>query len=282
MSEEVPVFILCGGFGTRIKEETAFRPKPMVPIGKQPILWHIMRLYSRHGFRRFILCAGFRAEVIKEYFLNYASMRSDFTVDLMRNNLTIHSIDHDEDWEVTVADTGEETMTGARLALAAEKYLGNAATAAVTYGDGLSNAPLADELTLPQEARQAGDSARCQPTLAFWRDPPRRRQSYVEFHEKPEFQETWINGGFFFFERAFFERYLTKHSECILERAPLVRLAEDGELNLYKHRGFWACMDTQRDRDELNRLWDEGNAPWAEPPHTNQESRYERTATTSV
>src|SRR5690349_20529239 len=134
----IPVFILCGGLGTRLKEETEFKPKPMVPIGSHPILWHIMRLYSRFGFKEFILCTGFKSEVIKSYFLNYASMNSDFTVDLKSNSLTVHSVAHDDDWEVTVAYTGEQTFTGGRIAIAAEKYLGNASHAAVTYGDGLT------------------------------------------------------------------------------------------------------------------------------------------------
>src|SRR3984885_2662476 len=142
---QTPVFILCGGLGTRIKEEAEFKPKPMVPIGNHPILWHIMHLYRRHCFCKFILCSGFKSEVIKSYFLNYASMNSDFTVDLKSNNLTVHSIDHEEDWEVTVAYTGEHTMTGARVAIAAEKYLGGASHAAVTYGDGLTDVNLKQE-----------------------------------------------------------------------------------------------------------------------------------------
>ena len=123
---DVPVFVLCGGLGTRIREETELRPKPMVPVGGRPILWHVMRSYARHGFRRFVLCLGYKAEVIKSYFLNYPTMGSDFTVQLKTNALTVHSIDHDQDWQVTLADTGELTMTGARVARAAAKYLGDA------------------------------------------------------------------------------------------------------------------------------------------------------------
>ncbi len=139
---EVPVFVLCGGLGTRLREETELRPKPMVPVGNRPILWHIMRKYSQHGFNRFILCLGYKAEVIKSYFLNYASMSSDFTVELKTNRTTVHSIDHDDNWNVTLADTGELTMTGARVAKAAAKYLGDALHFAVTYGDGLTDANL--------------------------------------------------------------------------------------------------------------------------------------------
>lgn len=259
-----PVFILCGGLGTRIKEETEFKPKPMVPIGNYPILWHIMRIYSRYGFKKFILCTGFKSEVIKSYFLNYASMNSDFTVDLKTNKLTIHSIDHDENWEVTVAYTGENTMTGARIAIAAEKYLGDVTHAAVTYGDGLANINLRAEFHYHLSHNRIGTILGVNPPSRFGEinlDGDR----VIEFIEKPEFKEKWINGGFFFFHKRFFEEYLSKEESCVLERKPLVRLAEDGELQLYKHRGFWACMDTQRDRDHLNQLWSMGQAPWALP-----------------
>jgi glucose-1-phosphate cytidylyltransferase len=262
--EETPVFILCGGLGTRIKEETEFKPKPMVPIGNHPILWHIMRLYRRHGFRKFVLCTGFRSEVIKDYFLNYASWNSDFTVDLKTNHLTVHSIDHGEDWEVTVAYTGDETMTGARIAKAAEKYIGKAEHAAVTYGDGLTNANLKQEFEFHLKHGKVG-------TLLGVNPPSRFGEILLEgnevcnFSEKPDFKEKWINGGFFFFKTEFFKHYLTQDDDCILERHPLIKLAEDGQLNLYKHLGFWACMDTQRDRDYLNQLWAAGQAPWTVP-----------------
>lgn len=258
---EIPVFILCGGLGTRIKEETEFRPKPMVPIGPYPILWHVMQLYRRHGFRRFVLCTGFKSEVIKSYFLNYAYMNSDFTVDLKSNHLTVHSIDHDEDWEVTVAYTGENTMTGGRIAKAVEKYLGEATHAAVTYGDGLTDANLLDEFEFHQSHGRLGTVLGVNPPSRFG-EIKLEGDEVLEFAEKPEFSEKWINGGFFFFKREFFKQYLRKEEECILERTPLVQLARDKQLNIYKHSGFWACMDTQRDRDQLNELWQTGQAPW--------------------
>lgn len=260
--EQVPVFILCGGLGTRIKEETEFRPKPMVPIGNHPVLWHIMRLYRRHGFRKFVLCTGFKSEVVKSYFLNYASMHSDFTVDLKQNNLTVHSIDHDEDWEVTVAYTGEESMTGARVAIAAEKYLGDAEHFAVTYGDGLTDANLHREFDFHVSHGKTGTVLGVHPPSRFG-EIQLDGDQVVEFLEKPEFLEKWINGGFFFFKREFAKQYLSKEAACVLEKTPLVKLAEDGQLNMFRHRGFWACMDTQRDRDALNQLWVSGEAPWA-------------------
>lgn len=259
---ETPVFILCGGLGTRIKEETQFVPKPMVPIGKHPILWHIMHLYSKWGFKKFILCTGFKSEVIKNYFLMYSSMHSDFTVDLKSNHLTVHSTHHEEDWEVTVAYTGEKTMTGARLYMAAEKYLRDTEHAAVTYGDGLCDVNLRDEFNYHQEHGNLGTILGINPPSRFG-EVRLEGNSVVEFSEKPEFKEKWINGGFFFFKREFFFKYLDKHEDCVLERAPLARLAADRELNMYRHKGFWACMDTQRDRDYLNELWESGQAPWA-------------------
>lgn len=258
---DVPVFILCGGLGTRIKEETEFKPKPMVPIGNHPILWHIMHLYRGYGFKKFILCTGFKSEVIKSYFLNYASMHSDFTVDLKSNHLTVHSIDHQEDWEVTVAYTGENTMTGGRIARAAEKYLRDAPHAAVTYGDGLTNANLRAEYEFHVSHGKIGTILGTNPPSRFGELHLHDTQ-VVSFSEKPEFSEKWINGGFFFFKREFFSNYLSQSEDCILERQPLVKLADDGELQMYKHPGFWACMDTQRDRDQLNQLWATGQAPW--------------------
>lgn len=259
---QTPVFILCGGLGTRIKEETELRPKPMVPIGNYPILWHIMQSYRKSGFRKFILCTGFKSEVIKAFFLNYHSMHSDFTVDLATNRLCIHSTHHEEDWEVTVAYTGEGTMTGARLAMAAGKYLGDTPHAAVTYGDGLTDVDFEEEFEFHLKHGKAGTILGVNPPSRFG-ELKLEGDLVKEFDEKPEFSEKWINGGFFFFKREFFEKYLEEDPECVLEKKPLIRLARDEELSVYKHRGFWACMDTQRDRDALNALWNSGNAPWA-------------------
>jgi glucose-1-phosphate cytidylyltransferase len=258
---DVPVFVLCGGFGTRLREETEIRPKPMVPIGNRPIVWHIMRTYSHHGFRRFILCLGYKAEVIKSYFLNYASMNSDFTVELKTNNLTVHSIDHEEDWDVTLAYTGESTMTGARVSRATAKYLGNARQFAVTYGDGVTDAPLAEEFQFHLAQGKMGTVLGVNPPSRF--GELRVEETRVqEFSEKPEFSDSWINGGYFFFDRGFLP-YLSPETDCVLERDPLIQLARDGQLSMFKHRGFWACMDTQRDLEYLNKLWASGQAAWA-------------------
>lgn len=257
---QVPVFVLCGGLGTRLREETEVRPKPMVPIGPHPILWHVMRMYAHHGFRKFILCLGYKAEGIKAYFLNYASMNSDFTVELMSNNVTVHSIDHEQDWEVTLADTGELTMTGARVARAAEKYLGDAENFAVTYGDGVTNANLREELEFHLSHGKIGTVLGVNPPSRFGQFKL-DGDEITKFEEKPEFADEWINGGYFFFRRRFLT-YLSSDESCVLERAPLVRIAADRQLAMFKHAGFWACMDTQRDLDYLNREWASGKAPW--------------------
>jgi glucose-1-phosphate cytidylyltransferase len=257
---DVPVFVLCGGLGTRFREETEARPKPMITIGHRPILWHIMRKYSKHGFKRFVLCLGYKAEIIKSYFLNYATMNSDFSVELMSNNATVHSIDHDEDWAVTLAYTGELTMTGARVAKAASRYLGDAQQFAVTYGDGLTDADLADEFRFHVREGRVGTVLGVNPPSRFG-ELRVDGTKVEEFSEKPDFREQWINGGYFFFRRQFLD-YLDAGEETVLERAPLIRLAQDGQLSIYRHRGFWACMDTQRDKEQLESLWTAGTSPW--------------------
>src|SRR5262245_21310382 len=200
--EDVPVFVLCGGLGTRIKEETELRPKPMIEVGNRPILLHIMKKYARHGFRRFVLCAGYKAEVIKSFFLNYAALQSDFTVQLGSRSTSFHADNHGLDWEVTVVQTGELTMTGARVFKAASKYLGDAEHFAVTYGDGLTDADLNDELRLHVSEGRIG-------TILGINPPSRFGELQAEgtlvcgFQEKPVFDNRWVNGGYFFFQRRF-------------------------------------------------------------------------------
>jgi glucose-1-phosphate cytidylyltransferase len=259
----IPVFILCGGLGTRIKEETEFRPKPMVPIGEHPILRHVMQVYGRHGFRRFILCLGFRAEVVKDYFSNFHLRNADSTINLRTNQVTVHEHQQELDWEVTLAYTGEKNMTGSRIAQAARKYLGTASHFAVTYGDGVTDADLTKELQLHLAQKKLGTVLGVNPPSRFGEikvDGDR----VVEFSEKPDLEGHWINAGFFFFRREFLPR-LSEDEGCVLEREPLVKLARDGELTIYKHDGFWACMDTQRDRDYLTKLVESGNPPWLKP-----------------
>jgi glucose-1-phosphate cytidylyltransferase len=231
---EVPVFVLCGGLGTRLKEETEYRPKPMVPIGEEPILAHILRGYRAHGFERFVLCLGFKAEVIEQYF--------------------------GADDGITLVRTGEAAMTGARVARAAAECLGEAEHFAVTYGDGLTNADLAAELDFHLAHGGIGTVLGVNPPSRFGElkiDGDR----VVEFDEKPQIRDHWVNGGFFFFTRAFLD-YLSTDDACVLEREPLVRLARDGGLTVFRHPGYWASMDTQRDMEQLNELYASGKAPW--------------------
>jgi glucose-1-phosphate cytidylyltransferase len=246
---EIPVFILCGGLGTRIKEETEFRPKPMVPIGEHPILWHVMQVYARHGFRRFVLCLGFKADVVKDYFSNFQS-----------NKVAVHEARVDLDWEVTLAYTGDKSMTGSRVAQAARKYLGKAKHFAVTYGDGLTDADLTAELRQHVARKKLGTVLGVNPPSRFGEIRVDGEQ-VLEFSEKPDLEGHWINGGYFFFHRDFLQR-LPEDESCVLERDPLVKLARDAQLNIFKHTGFWACMDTQRDRDYLTGLVETGCPPW--------------------
>lgn len=259
---DIPVFVLCGGLGTRLREQTDIRPKPMVEVGGRPIVWHIMRAYAHFGFRRFVLCLGYRSEVVKRYFLEYSMLNSDFSVELKgrSDKIEIHSTDHEDDWKVTLADTGERTMTGGRIARAAARYLGDAQTFAVTYGDGVTDVDLRQELEFHRGHGTIG--------TVLGINPPSRFGELVldgdrvsSFEEKPDLARSWVNGGYFFFERSFLD-YLDADESCILERDPLKRLAADGKLRMFRHPGYWACMDTQRDYEHLNQLWSEGQAPW--------------------
>lgn len=258
---DVPVFILCGGLGTRLKEMTEFRPKPMVPIGPDPILVHIMKHYAKFGFNRFVLCMGYKSEIIRDYFMNFYAMNSDATIELRTNSVEVHSVDHSCDWKVTLAYTGELTMTGGRIARAISRYLGNAEHFAVTYGDGVTDADLAGELDYHLSAGKTGTVLAVNPPSRFGEFRMEGDQ-LVEFVEKPELHSAWINGGYFFFKRDF-ANYLSTEESCVLEQDPLSKLARDGELAVYQHRRFWACMDTQRDHEFLTKLWDSGKAPWA-------------------
>jgi glucose-1-phosphate cytidylyltransferase len=231
---DVPVFVLCGGLGTRLKEETEFRPKPMVPIGDEPILAHILRSYRQHGFGRFVLCLGFKAEVIEEAFA-------------------------DEEG-VTLVRTGESAMTGARVARAAQQCLGDAEHFAVTYGDGLTDADLAAELDFHVSHGGIGTVLGVNPPSRFG-ELKIDGDSVVEFDEKPQIRDHWVNGGYFFFKRDFL-RYLSTDDDCVLEQEPLVRLARDGGLTVFRHPGYWASMDTQRDMEQLTELYVSGKAPW--------------------
>lgn len=250
--------ILAGGLGTRMSEEAGVRPKPMVEIGGKPILWHIMKLYSMHGIDDFVVCCGFKGQVIKEYFLNCFVNCSDLTVDLKHNDVQIHN-STTEPWRVTLIDTGENTMTGGRIRRIREHISDE--TFCLTYGDGLSDINIAK---LVQFHHDNGGLA----TLTAVQAPgrfgafamPAGRNLVSSFHEKPDGDGAWVNGGFFVLEPQALN-YI-EGDDSIWEQAPLETLARDGRLVAFRHRGFWQPMDTLHDRDVLQSLWESDNAPW--------------------
>jgi len=248
--------LLAGGLGTRLSEETHLKPKPMVEIGGRPILWHIMKLYSFYEVNEFIICAGYKGYVIKEYFANYFLHMSDVTFDMQNNSMEVHK-KRSEPWKVTIVDTGEDTMTGGRLKRVRD-YIGED-TFCFTYGDGVGDVNIFKAIECH---RQAGRKA----TLTAVQPPGRYGALGIEdgrisqFQEKPDGDGAWINGGFFVLEPSVID-YISSDS-MPWERDPLENLAKDKELTVYKHCGFWRPMDTLRDRNQLEEMWDSGQAPW--------------------
>ncbi len=250
MVEKIPVVILCGGQGTRLREETAFKPKPLVEIGGRPILWHIMKIYSYYGFNEFILALGYKGDMIKRYFLNYEAMNNDFTIDLKSKTLTYHD-NTTEDWVVTLADTGDETQTGGRIKRL-EKYIDTPRFMA-TYGDGVADINLLELLEFHKNKEKIATLTGLHPLSKYGILELDENNIVTNFKEKPQMKE-WVSGGFFVFERAIFD-YLDENS--ILERAPMEQLVEEGQLAVYAHHGFWGSMDTYKDVQYLNKLWEE-------------------------
>jgi glucose-1-phosphate cytidylyltransferase len=252
--------ILCGGQGTRLREETEFRPKPLVEVGGRPILWHIMKSYAHHGFRDFVLCLGYRGGAFKEYFLNYEAMNNDFTICLGQNQrITYHDAHREQDYKVTLADTGLNTMTGARIKMA-ERHVGGD-TFMATYGDGVSDVDITRLLQFHKSHGRLATLTTVRPVSRFGVVELGGDGRVLNFAEKPNVKG-WINAGFFVFERGVFD-YLDIDPNCILEREPLEKLTRDGELIAYRHEGFFYAMDTYRDYLYLNELWTRNEAPWA-------------------
>jgi glucose-1-phosphate cytidylyltransferase len=252
--------IFAGGFGTRISEESGVRPKPMVEIGNKPILWHIMKIYSYHGVNEFIICCGYKAHLIKEYFANYYLLNSDVTFDLSTNSMSIHKTPN-ESWKVTLVDTGEDTMTGGRLKKV-QKYLGNE-TFCLTYGDGVSDVNIRESIAFHKEHGKYATLTAVQQPGRFGAFTLTDENSGISsFQEKPtgDGGAPWINGGYFICEPKIFD-YLGDDS-TIWERDPMENLAQDGHLMAYRHTGFWQPMDTLRDKSILEELWSKKQAPW--------------------
>lgn len=249
--------ILAGGLGTRLSEETIARPKPMVEIGGKPILWHIMNIYSGYGFKEFVVALGYKGEMVKEYFLNYNHHHSDLTIDLKTGKVEAQN-DRVKDWKVHLIDTGASTMTGGRIARLRDRM--EKETFMLTYGDGVADIDIRKLLAFHKAHGKIATVTAVRPIARFGGMALDKKNRVSRFKEKTQTAEGWINGGFFVFEPEVF-RYL-EGDDAILEKEPLEGLAKDGELMAYKHEDFWQCMDTVRDRQMLEDLWQGGAAPW--------------------
>lgn len=260
------VVILCGGQGTRMREETEYRPKPLVDVGGKPILWHIMKLYAYHKFHDFVLCLGYRGNMIKDYFLNYEAMNNDFTMCLgQKNNLVYHCAHEEQNFRVTLANTGLNNMTGSRVKQIA-KYIDDD-TFMVTYGDGLSDLDIRKLVRFHQSHGRLATVTTVRPLSRFGILKVDDKGRVINFAEKPQL-DGWASAGFFVFNRGVLD-YLSSDPQCTLEREPLERLAQDGELVAYPHDGFFYAMDTYREYLYLNELWNSTQAPWAVWVHNN-------------
>jgi glucose-1-phosphate cytidylyltransferase len=251
------VVILAGGLGTRLSEETVLKPKPMVEIGDMPILWHIMKIYSSHGFNDFVICLGYKGYVIKEYFANYFLHKSDVTINLKENSMQVHD-SFAEPWNITLVDTGLNTMTGGRIRRV-RQHIGNE-TFLLTYGDGVADVNVRESLAFHQQSGKLCTVTAVQPSGRFGALNFGEQQDVVSFTEKPKGDGAWINGGFFVCEPSVID-YIADDA-TIWEREPLEQIAAAGQMQAYKHHGFWKPMDTLRDKFELETEWQTGHAKW--------------------
>ena len=248
--------ILCGGMGTRIRDVSEVIPKPMVPVGSQPIVWHIMKYYAHYGIKDFVLCLGYKKEAFIDYFLNYTHRNSDMTIELGASpRTTLHSSNVSEDWRVTLADTGLTTLTGGRLARVM-RYL-DESTFMLTYGDGLCNIDIKALLKCHRDGGKLATVSAVHPAGRFG-EIEMTGNRVTSFAEKPQTTQGYINGGFMVLEKEFITKYIHDDSKCILEADALVKCAHDGQLNAYCHDGFWQCMDTAREHQMLNEMWERG------------------------
>jgi len=254
------VIILAGGYGTRIRDVSESLPKPMIPIGGYPILWHIMKHYARWGHKEFVVCLGYKGTAIKEFFLNYEAHTRDFTITLGRHRALDYHSDHAEDWAVTLADTGLEAMTGARVRRV-QKYIGDDETFLLTYGDAVSDVDLDALLRFHNSHDRVLTITGVSPPGRFGELEMEDSGRVVAFNEKPQVSGGCISGGFFVCRRKVFE-YLDEREDLVFEKDPMNKLVAGGQIMVYKHTGFWHPMDTSRDYQLLNGLWDRGKAPW--------------------
>lgn len=253
------VVILAGGLGTRLSEETDLRPKPMVEIGGKPILWHIMKIYSHYGYNDFVILSGYKSHVIKDYFVNYYNRYSDITVDMNTNSVEIHKT-RNEPWRVTILYTGKDTMTGGRIKKA-QGYIGDKPFL-LTYGDGVSDVNITELVDFHKKSGKFATITAVQPSGRFGALSIDENNSINTFSEKPNGDGGWINGGFLVCEPQVFD-YIPEGDDVIFEHKPLEKLANDGQLNAFKHSGFWRPMDTLKDKIDLTKMWQSHNAPWA-------------------
>ncbi|RXJ96213.1 glucose-1-phosphate cytidylyltransferase [Malaciobacter molluscorum] len=252
------VLLLAGGFGTRLSEETDIRPKPMVEIGGKPILWHIMKIYSSYGFHEFVILLGYKGYYIKEYFANYFLHQSDVTLNIKTGKMEVLN-NSSEPWKITLLDTGIDSMTGGRIKRA-QDFIGNEPFM-LTYGDGVSDVNIQDLVNFHKKHGKAMTMTSAQPDARFGALDISSNNQVIEFKEKPKGEGGWINAGFFVCEPKVFD-YITDGDSTIFEQEPLKNLAKDGEIFTYKHDGFWKPMDTLRDKQQLQKLWESKKAPW--------------------
>ena len=251
------VLILAGGFGTRLSEQTEIKPKPMVEIGGKPILWHILKIYSTYGYNDFVILLGYKGYVIKEFFANYFLHQSDLTIDIKNNKIEIHD-NYSENWKVTLVDTGAETLTGGRIKRAG-KFVDNEPFL-LTYGDGVSDVDIQKLVEFHKSHGKLATMTAIQPEGRFGALDISKNNEINSFIEKPKGDNAWINGGFFVCQPEVLN-YING-DETIFEKEPLEKLAKEGQLQAFKHDGFWQCMDTLRDKNRLEDEWSTGKAPW--------------------
>lgn len=257
MSSNIPAVILAGGLGTRIREESEFKPKPMIEIGRRPVLWHIMKNLSYYGINRFVICVGYKGDIIRDYFINYKSRNNDFTVTLGKNESIVFHSDHlESSWHVTIAETGPNTNTGGRVFrihqyIRGEDFL-------CTYGDGLANVDIEKLQIFHDSHGKTATITAVRPTSRFGILEIDSANNVTSFKEKPQTEE-WINGGFFLFKPEIFS---ILSEDIVLEKEPLQKLASTNQLMAFKHQGFWQPMDTYRESKMLNEMWQSGNVPW--------------------